>query len=69
MRKSVFEVYHQVRQTKLLEAMGLEGTDCTIYAAKTKALISCRVIMQLVCIFVFAYAKTHNAAHFMLVAI
>ena len=30
---------------------------CTIYEAKTKALISCAVIKQLICAFVFAYAK------------
>ena len=33
---------------------------------KTKALISCIVTTQLICVFVFAYAKhmfTHNAAH------
>ena len=31
--------------------------DCTICVAKTKALISCAVIAQLICAFVFAYAK------------
>ena len=39
--------------------------DCTIYVAKTKALISCAVITQLVCAFVFAYANnqfSHAAA-------
>ena len=33
---------------------------------KTKALISCAVTAQLICIFVFAYAKSrfsHNEAH------
>ena len=30
--------------------------DCTIYLAKTKALIRCMITMQLIC--VFAYAKT-----------
>ena len=37
--------------------------DCTIYVAKTKALIS---TAKLICVFVFAYAKiwfSHNAAH------
>ena len=36
------------------------------YVAKIKALISCVVTGQLICIFVFAYAKTrfpHDAAH------
>ena len=31
--------------------------DCTIQVAKTKALISCAVTAQLICVFVFAYAK------------
>ena len=31
--------------------------DCTICVAKTKALISCAVTLQLICVFVFAYAK------------
>ena len=36
-----------------------------MYVAKTKALISCAVIVQLICVFVFAYAKSrfsHNEA-------
>ena len=40
--------------------------DCTIYEAKTKALISCAVTTQLICVFVFAFAKSrfsHNEAH------
>ena len=40
--------------------------DCCIYVAKTKGLISCAVAKQLICTFVFAYAKSrfsHNAAH------
>ena len=35
--------------------------------AKTKALISCAVTVQLICVFVFAYAKCRfspNEAHF-----
>ena len=31
---------------------------CTIYMAKTKALISCEVTVQLICAFVFAYEKS-----------
>ena len=31
--------------------------DCTIRVAKTKSLISCAVTAQLICVFVFAYAK------------
>ena len=41
--------------------------DCTIRIAKTKALISCAGTAQLICVFVFAYAKSrfsHNEAHF-----
>ena len=40
--------------------------DCTIYVAKTKALISFAVIAKLICVFVFTYAKcwfSHEAAH------
>ena len=39
-----------------------------MYVAKTKALISCAVTAQLICVFVFAYAKirfSHNEAHLM----
>ena len=46
-------------------------TYCTIYVAQTKALISCAVTVQLICAFVFAYAKrwfSHDAAHFIGVA-
>ena len=42
--------------------------DCSIYVVKTKALISFAVTVKLICIFVFAYAKSrfsHDAAHFM----
>ena len=38
---------------------------CTIYVAKTKALISFTMIGKLICVFVFAYAKrwfSHEAA-------
>ena len=44
--------------------------DRTIYVAKTKSLISCAVTAQLICVFVFAYAKSrfsHNEAHFTLI--
>ena len=40
--------------------------DCTIHVAKTKALISCAVTAQLICVFVFLSAKSrfsHNEAH------
>ena len=39
--------------------------DCTTCVAKTKALISCTVTMQLICTFLFEYAKSrfsHDAA-------
>ena len=39
--------------------------DCTIRIAETKVLISCAVTAQLICVFVFAYAKSqfsHNEA-------
>ena len=44
--------------------------DCTIYVAKTKALISFAVTAKLICVFVFAYAKSrfsHDAAHLLAV--
>ena len=37
-----------------------------MYVAKTKPLISCAVTVQLICAFVFAYAKSrfsHDLAH------
>ena len=40
--------------------------DCTIRVAKTKALISFAVTAKLICVFVFAYAKSrfsHDAAY------
>ena len=48
----------------------LKKRDCTIRVAKTKALISFAVTAKLICVFVFAYAKSwfsHNEAHIMLV--
>ena len=42
--------------------------DCTVYEAKTKALISCTVTEQLTCASDFTYAKSRfsHAAHFKL---
>ena len=40
--------------------------DCTIFVAKNKALISSAVTPQLICAFVYAYAKSrfsHDATH------
>ena len=66
MRKPVFGISNQVIQTGLyirrrqLEVLNFrfrKERDCTIYVAKTKALISCAVSAQLICVFVFAYAN------------
>ena len=45
--------------------------DCTIYVAKTKALISCIATAQRICSFVFAFAESrfsHDAAQLRMVA-
>ena len=51
---------------KRLEILDLESRGiCTIYVAKTKALISFAVTAKLICVFVFAYAKrwfSHDVA-------
>ena len=68
-RKSFFGVSDQVRHkpacTATEDGYGLEVLDSgrkrnarSIYGAKTRALISCAVIAQLICAFVFAYAKS-----------
>ena len=55
--------------TRWLEACNFvyrKSRYCTICVAKTKALISFVVTAKLICIFVFAYAKSrfsHDAAH------
>ena len=44
----------------------MKKRDCTIYVAKTKALISFAVTAKLICVFIFAYAKSrfsHDEAH------
>ena len=44
----------------------MKKRDCTVYVAKTKALISCAVTAQLICAFVFTYEKinfSHDEAH------
>ena len=74
MRKPVFGVSDQIRNklgcTTTEDGKGFEilrfkkERDCTIYVAKTKALISCAATVQL--IFVFTYAKSrfsHDMAH------
>ena len=40
-----------------LSSLNNEIIIITIYEAKTKALISCAVAAQLICVFVLAYAK------------
>ena len=68
MRKPVFGVSDQVRHkpgcTTTEDAERLEISDLGSRGiAKTKALISCAVTAQLICVFVFAYAKSrfsHN---------
>ena len=55
---------------RLLDALNFgfrKKMDCTIRVAKTKALISFAATAKLICVFVFAYAKSrfsHNEAHF-----
>ena len=57
------------RHRRWLEARNFgfrKNRDCTIRVAKTKALISFAVTVKLICVFVFAYAKSRfsqNAAH------
>ena len=52
-----------------LEALNFgfgKGRNCTIYIVETKALISCAVTVQLICVSVFAYTKSRfspEAAH------
>ena len=49
-----------------LEISDLGRRDCTICLTKTKALISFAVTAKLICVFVFAYAKSrfsHDEAH------
>ena len=54
---------------RMLEARNFgfrKKRDCAIYVAKEKALISCTATTQLICVFVFAYAKirvSHDVAH------
>ena len=75
-RKPVFGVSDQVQQNWAVQSQKmargskfciseLEGL-CTIYLAKTKALISFPVTAKLFCVFFFAYAQrrfSHDDAH------
>ena len=74
MRKPVFGVSDQVRHKPGCSIKdGLrKWRDCTIRVAKTKALISFAVTAKLICVFVFAYAKSrfsHNEADYLPVKI
>ena len=75
MRKPIFKVSDQVYHRPAVQPKNLARSlkfqifrkqrDCTIYVAKTKALISCTVTSQLICAFVFPLAKSrfsHEAA-------
>ena len=72
-RKPVFGVSHTNRSVQPQKmARGLKFRiyvvcrDRTIRTVKLKALTSCAVTVQLICVFVFAYAKSrfsHNKAH------
>ena len=45
---------------------------CTIYVAKTKALVSCVATAQLICAFDFTYAKSkfsHDTAHIIFISL
>ena len=35
--------------------------DCSVNEVETKVLISCRITVQLICAFVFAYAKSRSS--------
>ena len=69
MRKNVFgfPIRSDTNRAEILDLFGFRDFGfCTIYVAKTSTLISCTVYMQLICVFVFAYAKnrfSHDPAH------
>ena len=50
-------LYSHTRWLEVLNFGCKKKRDCTIRIAKTKALISCAVTAQLICVFVFAYAN------------
>ena len=49
---------HHRRWREALNFVFRKKRDCIFYEAKTKALISCVATAQLICAFVFAYAKS-----------
>ena len=60
-------LYNHTRWLEALNFLYRKKRDCTIYVAKTKALIRFAVTAKLICVFVFAYAKSrfsHDAAYF-----
>ena len=67
-RKPVFQVSDKVRHKpgctiteggfRSLKFWIKKAGDCTYHVVKTKALISCAVTVQLICAFVFTYAKS-----------
>ena len=60
------ELYSHRRWLEALNFGFTKKRDCIIFVAKTKALISFAVTAKLICVFVFAYAKSrfsHNEAH------
>ena len=62
-----------VRSQKMARGLRFrQKRDCTIYVAKTKALISFAVTAKLIFVFVFAYAKpwfSHEAAHIIAISV
>ena len=59
-------LYSHIRWLEACSFIFRKKRDCAIRVAKTKALISCTVTAQLICVFVFAYVKSrfsHDAAH------
>ena len=56
--KPVFDTNRAVQSQKMARGLKRKKRDCAICVAKTKALISCTVTAQLICVFVFAYAKS-----------
>ena len=60
-------LYNHTRWLEALNFVFRKKTDCTIYVAKKKALISFAVTAKLICVF-FAYAKSqfsYDTAHLM----
>ena len=58
---TLYDTNMAVESQKMVRGLKFFGfakkKDCTIYVARTKPPISCMVTVQLICAFVFAYAK------------